>query len=220
MMLVKQRGGAVIHQGHDGHTCCISRITSAILFGGGFFLLYSILISMPNMRMERALTTVVVYKVDPAVAPATVKINNSDTTTGSTGTTSKTEFTPDALPQLVHAPPNSITEYQDMDAMCTIQRYPRLLRMFCPVDRCYLKAFRAYFESHSARENIVGGCPLDEAVCYAKRYPDLFDGYCKDNETNCNYYPLRSHYEQHGKEKKRTWGCDSKPTRPAARFLR
>jgi hypothetical protein len=118
---------------------------------------------------------------------------------------------------LVPAPIGGSITYQNMDAMCTLKRYPHLLERFCDhLNRysCKLEPFKAYMKNHGARENLIVGCPLAEAVSYAKCYPDLFSGYCKGNETKCEYYPLREHYEQHGRKEGRVWQCDFQPHPP------
>jgi hypothetical protein len=220
LRLKKQRGA--VDQGRDGH---LRRRISRSAFSAFAILsvvgaaLWSVLMSMENVHSEHThrLTAIEMYKVvdPPAVA---AKITNSDTTTNTNTTTNTTTTTNTASKeefaryshQLVQAPSDSSITHQDMDAMCTLKRYPRLLEHFCPVERpsCYLKAFRAHFASHRKRENLVGGCPLNEAVCYVKRYPELFHEYCNDSETKCDYYSLRDHYEQQGMKEKRAWGCD------------
>jgi hypothetical protein len=126
--------------------------------------------------------------------------------------------------RLVLAPSDSM-EYQDMDATCTLKRYSHLVPKFCDIigrDNCDLEAFRAYFANHSAKENLMGGCPFADAVCYAKRYTDLlFLQYCNGMDTECDYYKLRQHYEQHGVKERLAWGCDDSflPLQPAAQVL-
>jgi hypothetical protein len=138
------------------------------------------------------------------------------------------EFSTPPLGPLVTAPTfdnddqKSNSKYQEIEAMCTLTRYTHLFGMFCdPVDRfsCDLDAFNAYFKNHSAKENLVAGCPLAEAVCYANRYPDLFTGYCR-RTGKCDYYALRDHYEQNGMKERRTWGCDLQPIQLASMVTR
>jgi hypothetical protein len=112
--------------------------------------------------------------------------------------------------QLVQAPEWNI-QYQEWDAICTLKRYPHLFKKFCKTRKpstCNVEAFQAYFKDRSAEEDIVGGCPLAEAVCYAKRYMDLYGAYCKGQDTTCDYYALRLHYDIAGAHEHRAWGCD------------
>jgi hypothetical protein len=108
-------------------------------------------------------------------------------------------------------------EYKEMDALCTLHRYPHLFGRFChPLDRdnCDFNRFEEYFQKYE-QDRLEWGCPLDEAICYAKRYRDLFQGYCNDDESNCNYYNLRKHYNMHGIKSNRIWGCEMGPFHPA-----
>jgi hypothetical protein len=110
--------------------------------------------------------------------------------------------------QLVRAP-FDIPYYLDIDAMCTLHRYSHLFERFCDVDHCDLKAYWVYFMEHSDKDNIFGGCPIDEAVCYGMRYPNLFKEFCNDSDVQCEFYPLREHYEKVGREGGLRWGCDT-----------
>jgi hypothetical protein len=152
----------------------------------------------------------------------TILQKNTTTLSNSSGTASDSKESAFVADKLVPAPSHSI-EYQNMDAMCTLKRYTYLFAMFCdPTDRsiCDLDAFKAYFKNHNATENLTGGCPLTEALCYAKRHPDLYRGYCSNNDTKCDYYALRHHYEHHGMRERRVWGCDLQPIVPATTVSR
>lgn len=47
------------------------------------------------------------------------------------------------------------------------------------------------------------------AICYAERYPDLFEGFCQNDRKACNIQGLSEHYRDHGKDL--VWGCDPEP---------
>jgi GDSL/SGNH-like Acyl-Esterase family found in Pmr5 and Cas1p len=169
-------------------------------------------------------TTVI---VDPT-AVAAVKITTLDDddvdTSKKAASTEELFVLEDGQFGLVPAPSSGSIAHQNMDAMCTLKRYTHLFGKFCdPVDRsiCDLEAFKAYFAIHSAKENLIGGCPLQDAVCYAKRYPDVYRVYCQGGDAKCNYYSLRNHFERHGMKERRAWGCDYfQPIQPAANVSR
>jgi hypothetical protein len=47
-----------------------------------------------------------------------------------------------------------------------------------------------------------------QAICYAKRYPNLLDGFCHDGDiTQCRYAALYDHYVQHGSAVSLRWEC-------------
>jgi hypothetical protein len=146
----------------------------------------------------------------------------SDTTSNSIA--GNKHFAHHGSEQLVSAPRDSSVAFQDMEATCTLKRYPYLIGKFCDhIDRsvCDLKAFKLYFKNHSSDENLIGGCPLAEAICYAKRYPDLFHAFCDGSDfENCDYYRLLEHYQQRGMKERRVWGCDFEPIQPAAKVSR
>uniref|UniRef100_A0A7S3P504 Uncharacterized protein n=1 Tax=Amphora coffeiformis TaxID=265554 RepID=A0A7S3P504_9STRA len=109
--------------------------------------------------------------------------------------------------------------FERMDAMCTLQRYTHLFYRFCdPSDHsdCEIEEFKAYYEAHKENGRLEWGCPLEEALCYAVRYPDLLQGFCFDNTSNCKYHDLRRHYETHGIKERRVWGCYVPAIQPAA----
>jgi hypothetical protein len=191
-----------------------------------------------NQPVEPAIVAV----ATKANATTSTSISTSTSATASTATTTDNTYSSSTdtasasdstlLPKeqvyfsgqlIVTAPVNSSSTYQKMDKQCTLRRYPHLLGQFCDaVERsssCYFQAFDAYFASHSARDHLVAGCPLDEAVCYAKRYNDLFSAYCNDSEEKCDYYVLRGHYEKKGMKERRVWGCDLSPIQPATRMV-
>ena len=122
------------------------------------------------------------------------------------------------LKKLIVVQSSNNTKHREMDALCTLRRYPHLFGRFCHdgVDRevspnCTLPAFEEHFQRYE-KDRLVWGCPYDEAVCYAKRYSDLFNAYCQGgDETKCNYYLLRNHYEKFGIKKRRVWGCGTAP---------
>jgi hypothetical protein len=46
------------------------------------------------------------------------------------------------------------------------------------------------------------------ALCYARRYPDLFKGYCQGDTTKCHHAGLHDHYVMHGSKSNLIWQCD------------
>jgi GDSL/SGNH-like Acyl-Esterase family found in Pmr5 and Cas1p len=188
------------------------------------------------------------YKAEVSVATISISERAAPPTEASTTTAASSTFTSDNDNTLLHeeegffsvgqllvtAPTdgNNSAAFQDMEKLCTLQRYTYLLGKFCdPVDRlsgssssssssCDLQAFDAYFANHRARDQLVAGCPLNEAICYAKRYTELYQGYCNNNGGNssdlCNFYALREHFEQHGRKQRLVWGCDVAPLQPNA----
>ena len=58
-----------------------------------------------------------------------------------------------------------------------------------------------------------------DAVCYAKRYPNLLQGFCKGDENACPTERLYDHYVKHGHSSHLIWGCRDRTTvhaRPVA----
>lgn len=47
------------------------------------------------------------------------------------------------------------------------------------------------------------------AICYAERYPDLFQGFCQNDRKTCRTQGLHEHYQNHGTNL--VWGCDPEP---------
>jgi hypothetical protein len=210
MVMTLEESQGALHHGHNGRLRFILTflaiaamyVTSELVFSN----------SMKGIK-ESAMTGTKMYKVivEPtSVADKTTLSNHTTATTTTETASTEADFAPHG--QLVAAPSDSIKEYQDMDAMCTLQRYSHLVPKFCDIiDRysCDLEAFKLYFTNHSAEEDITPGCPLAEAVCYARRYKGLYSGYCSGSDTSCNYYSLRKHFEQSGMKERRAWGCDS-----------
>jgi hypothetical protein len=115
---------------------------------------------------------------------------------------------------LLQIAPAEVVAFQDMETACNLKRYPHLFEFFCDnmhSTSCDLAAFSAYFQEHNkddkAENKLVAGCPVREAICYAKRYSYLLDGYCHGVESKCNYFSLREHYERHGTRFHLAWGC-------------
>jgi hypothetical protein len=54
------------------------------------------------------------------------------------------------------------------------------------------------------------------ALCYAHRYPDLFQGYCQGDDSKCRYAGLYDHYVMYGSKSHLVWQCDHvfTPARP------
>ena len=48
-----------------------------------------------------------------------------------------------------------------------------------------------------------------DAKCYVLRNPDLLEGFCNNEVANCRWDALRLHWEEHGREEGRAWGCSS-----------
>mmetsp|Transcript_57608 Transcript_57608/g.128548 ORF Transcript_57608/g.128548 Transcript_57608/m.128548 type:complete len:305 (-) Transcript_57608:601-1515(-) len=55
-----------------------------------------------------------------------------------------------------------------------------------------------------------------EGACYARRYPDLLAGFCGGVITQCDWKALRHHFDVHGADGGRTWGCDRPVHTPVA----
>ena len=49
---------------------------------------------------------------------------------------------------------------------------------------------------------------FDGATCYGRRYPDLEYAFCKDE---CNAQALHRHFQDHGREEGRRFGCEAAP---------
>ena len=48
----------------------------------------------------------------------------------------------------------------------------------------------------------------ESATCYGRRYPDLAYAFCKDE---CNAQALHRHFQDHGREEGRRFGCEAAP---------
>ena len=54
----------------------------------------------------------------------------------------------------------------------------------------------------------------NEILCYAKRYPDLYEGYCRNGPDQCDWVALQRHWDDAGFDEGRTMGCPRPPTPP------
>ena len=116
----------------------------------------------------------------------------------------------------------------EKDAVCYAERYPDLLKGFCygDVHQCALAELFQHYEKHGKKEELIWGCRVipslteqerKDAICYAVRYPDLFNGFCGGDKTKCDEVEIFEHYRIHGKRSKMIWGCrdrDIVPARP------
>jgi hypothetical protein len=223
---VRQQGG----QQHDDGGSGGPRGTSTSLFLCMVGLLLSITIAVENVLIS---TSIVSFEDGGGrhlrQRRATVAISNEeeDDGTDDDDTASIEQFVRRGEEKSLQAAPTDIVAYQDMDAMCTLQRYTHLFETFCHHDlvdddrssSCDLGAFKGYFKNHGANEGLVGGCNVQEAICYARRYPAIFVGYCNASVAECDYYSLRNHYEQYGMKEQRAWGCSFQPIQVTRSFL-
>lgn len=66
--------------------------------------------------------------------------------------------------------------------------------------------------------DILDGFPLSgpalnlftQSACYAKRYPDLYEGFCGGRENDCRYRALINHYEHHTNQNNLIFGCSNR----------
>lgn len=80
-----------------------------------------------------------------------------------------------------------------------------------------------HFENYGTTADLVWGCRyepqpealMNDAVCYATRYPDLLQGFCDNNKAKCNQFALYEHYQNFGKKFQMIWGCRDRPIVPA-----
>ncbi len=77
-----------------------------------------------------------------------------------------------------------------------------------------------YVNKKTSLNEILADLPLTkeamnlfrESVCYAKRYPNLYSGFCGDDDSACHYEGLSKHYQETGKPSNMIWGCMERPT--------
>eukprot|EP00977_Amphora_coffeiformis_P028741 scaffold36787_cov199-Amphora_coffeaeformis.AAC.1 len=112
-----------------------------------------------------------------------------------------------------------------INAICYAERYPDLFQGFCDGDasKCRVEELLEHYEQFGQTSELLWGCRyepkpdalMNDAVCYAIRYPDLFQGFCGGNKANCNDFGLYEHYQNIGKKFQLIWGCRDRPIVPA-----
>lgn len=102
------------------------------------------------------------------------------------------------------------------DAVCYAERYPDLFEGFCNgnAEACRILELYEHYKEHG--KELVWGCVKDmtltleekrDAECYAKRYTDLFQGYCGGDVAMCQHVALYQHYKKSGQNSRLIWGC-------------
>lgn len=75
------------------------------------------------------------------------------------------------------------------------------------------KAFRTLAFNLNAAFHRLGFS--NEVLCYAQRYPDLFEGFCHNDPHQCDWVALQRHWDDAGYKEGRTMGCPLPPDPPS-----
>jgi hypothetical protein len=98
------------------------------------------------------------------------------------------------------------------DAICYAKRYSDIFKGFCGEieTKCFESDLLLHYEETGRDDGLVWGCLTgmeEDALCYAMRYPDLFQAYCNSKVDQCDFLGLYVHYRDFGIYGHLLWSC-------------
>ena len=103
------------------------------------------------------------------------------------------------------------------DTKCYALLNPSIQAEMCKdsgANDCDWTRILAHYAQTEGRAGSLLGCHSPATECYALRYDDLFNGYCKGQLSRCPWKELVTHWAIAGHKEGRTFGCPSPSSPP------